>query len=285
MSTRIPTNRCSIRVGVGCLALLGCAPIPSPPDAGPRARPVVDVTPPPADIPIDRAPIAVAPTRSLLANLPPIPMTPPPPGTLRRRRVPPGTWAAAWTDNAAIRRLASSCRFQPLAPRGTQGGDPLHCATYIAQQSHAVDPCFDEVETPCRVTCGDACSTCDTTCRAACSECRAPCTTPACIYACATRCGRCLQTCIDTRDHCLIAGCALRRRVCRERLIRRYREGGCAAECLRCYRACDSTARGSGCFDACLNRSTRCDAEGRTLCQDGGPGYGQDEFEQGGTAN
>ncbi len=262
-----------------CIALLGCAPIPPPPDAGPRTRPVVDVPPPPTDVPVDRPPVDVGPAHPMLVDLPPIPQGNAPPGWRMRRRSVPGHWASAWTDNAAIRRLASTCRYRPPAPNASGGGDPLHCATWVARQSHAVDPCFDEVETPCRVTCGGACETCDTACRAECSECRAPCTTPACVYACATRCGRCLQTCIDARDYCLTAGCAARHRVCRERLVRRYREGGCAAECLRCYRECSTVERGSGCFDSCLNRSTRCDAEGRSLCQEGGPGYGQEETE------
>lgn len=270
---------------IGCLALLGCAPIPSPPDAGPRARPVVDVPPPPVDVPVDRgAPVAAPPPNPLLVDLPPIPLGNAPPDWRPRRRPWPRPWASFWTDNAAIRRLVSSCRFRPPAPDASVGGDPLNCATFIAVESHSLDPCFDEVNLPCRQTCGSNCETCDSTCRAACSECRAPCTDLPCVQACATRCGRCLQACIDGRDHCLVAGCAARHRVCRERLIRRYREGGCAAECLRCYRACSTVEHGSGCFHACLNRSTHCDPEGRMLCEGGGPGYGQEELAPEGNA-
>lgn len=281
MGTRAPTSRGSAPVGrcwVGVVALLGCAPIPTPTDAGSRARPVVDVPPPPRDVPVDRPPVdAGPPPNPRLADLPPIPSGGAPPGWHLRRRIFPRPWASYWTDNAALRRLTASCYFRPVAPDAGVGGDPLHCATDIEVQPLHLDPCFDEVNLPCRRTCGSGCNTCDAACRADCSQCRVDCRGLPCLQACAARCGRCLQGCIDARDHCLTAGCAARHRVCLERLIQRYRGGGCADECLRCYRECSTVERGSGCFAACLNRSTHCDAEGRMLCEDGGPGYGAAE--------
>jgi len=224
----------------------------------------------PRDIAIDRAP----PESPLLADLPPIPAGPPPGARVTRRGGSDG-WASAWTDRAAIRRLAADCDFHPDARDGAGDGDPLHCATDISQQSCVSDPCFEQVDTPCRNACGDRCETCDATCRVACSQCRAACGGPACVLTCATRCGACLQTCIDAKDHCLTAGCAARYRACRERLFARYRDGRCSADCGRCRTECSDGDHGSGCFDACLNRANSCSREERDLCEGVGvdPGF------------
>lgn len=181
------------------VALLGCAPRPSPPDAsGARAPADVAVDTWIHDVGSDRGP----PQNSLLADLPPIPSGGPPVGARPSRQTYPDDWASAWADRAAIRRRVADCDFQPREPEGPDGvGYPLHCDTGIYEQACVSDPCAEQVAAPCLRECGGRCRSCDTTCRAACSQCRASCRGPSCVLACATRCGACLQACIDAKDH------------------------------------------------------------------------------------
>lgn len=194
---------------VSLALLVGCTARALPPAAPPVARPPLDASPSPTpDVTIDAsmapaedAPPAVDATSIDVAA---IDVAPEPPRLVRRAD--PSAWASAWTDPAAVRRLAANCNYRPRAPLGPEGGDPLHCATGIETQSCELGPCFDTVSTPCRRACGRTCNGCDRSCRAACRQCRAACHASCrddeqglCFDACLARASACTE---EDRERC-----------------------------------------------------------------------------------
>ncbi|MDO9017895.1 MAG: hypothetical protein Q8S73_14655 [Deltaproteobacteria bacterium] len=190
-----------------------------------------------------------------------------------------GPWAAAWTDPAAVARLATSCDYHP-PPDEDDEADPLECASSIEQQSCSYDPCHEDVDLPCRRVCGRTCGTCDGRCRGACGRCRAACHDEACVLSCATSCGQCLQACLTEKDRCLTAGCAARYAACARRSVEHFRRGPCLAACTRCHATCEGRGREGPCLERCLARTRGCTAEEVNHCTWDGPSYGADSSEE-----
>jgi len=188
----------------------------------------------------------------------------------------PGPWASAWTDPAAVERLAADCNFRPPPDPETDEGSPLLCATDIEQQSCSYDPCHENVDLPCRRVCGRSCTSCDTRCRGACGRCRASCHDEACVRACAASCGQCLQGCLTEKDRCLTAGCTARYQACFRRSVSHFRSGPCLASCGRCTDSCPAEDDQRRCLWRCLSRDRACTAEEREHCAWDGPAYGSD---------
>lgn len=192
----------------------------------------------------------------------------------------PGPWASAWTDPAAVARLAEDCNFRPAPDPVTEEGSPLLCATDIEQQSCNYDPCHENVDLPCRRVCGRSCTSCDTRCRGACGRCRASCHDEACVRACAASCGQCLQGCLTEKDRCLSAGCTARYRECFHRSVLQFRNGPCLASCARCTDLCPEDENHHSCLSRCLIRERACTAQQRQHCDWDGQAYGRDYLEE-----
>jgi|GEM_PF-1566355 len=193
----------------------------------------------------------------------------------------PGPWASAWTDPAAVDRLAADCNFRPAPDPVTEAGSPLLCTTDIEQQSCNYDPCHENVDLPCRRGCGRSCTGCDTRCRGACGRCRASCHDEACVRACAASCGQCLQGCLTEKDRCLTAGCTARYQACFLRSVLHFRNGPCLASCTRCRDSCpEEDENHHRCLSRCLIRDRACTAEEREHCDWEGQAYGIDYLEE-----
>lgn len=193
----------------------------------------------------------------------------------------PGPWASAWTDPAAVARLAADCNFRPAPDPETEEGSPLLCDTDIEQQSCSYDPCHENVDQPCRRVCGRSCTSCDARCRGACGRCRASCHDEACVRACAASCGQCLQGCLTEKDRCLTAGCSARYQECYRRSVSHYRNGPCLPSCSRCLHACPTEDENhQRCLSRCLIRDHACTAEERQHCAWDGLSYGEESMEE-----
>jgi hypothetical protein len=186
----------------------------------------------------------------------------------------PRKWPSAWTDRAAIDRLAADCNFRvPHTPEPSQR-DPLSCATDLDPQACAYEYCRETVGLPCRHRCVRTCVDCDLRCRATCTACRAACRGPRCPRTCATACGQCLQACIGAQDRCVTAECTAQYEVCAVRLIRHFRDG-CAHECARCEASCPRDGQ-TTCLDGCLARGHACTPHEVELCESEGSEYGRE---------
>lgn len=220
------------------------------------------------------APRAIAPAPTAVVDAGAAVDAAPPPAA-------PGPWASAWTDPAAVARLAADCNFRPPPDPETDEGSPLLCATDIEQQSCSYDPCHENVDLPCRRGCGRSCTSCDARCRGACGRCRASCHDEACVRACAASCGQCLQGCLTEKDRCLTAGCTARYQACFHRSVLHFRNGPCLASCTRCGDACpEGDENHHRCLSRCLIRERACTAEEREHCAWDGQAYGRDYLEE-----
>ncbi len=190
----------------------------------------------------------------------------------------PPPFASSWNDPAAIAQLARDCNaVSPSSVHGMgDGPDGLNCEDGITEQSCNYDPCHEDVDTPCRVTCGQTCSGCDARCRTSCRTCRAACHDDACIRACAVSCGRCLEGCIDERDHCMTAGCTARYEACALRAATAFRRGPCLPVCRRCTATCANVEDRMECVGRCLQRQRGCTAEQSNHCAWEGPEFGEE---------
>jgi hypothetical protein len=84
-----------------------------------------------------------------------------------------------------------------------------------------------------------------------------------------------MNGCIERRDRCATAVCAVRHEACARVEALRFHRSGCAADCARCTRDCEGAEGALRCIEQCLRRRSACSAVYRHVCSLGeGPEYG-----------